>query len=116
MTKILEVRLADLVTAAPLTDFGSVGPGNTSTTSTLYLFNSGTDPIPSVRAHIEQASTADGVYFVTVGSIPLNINPQEVLTQPLAPGASIPFTERWDTPQNAPGALENASVLFVYDV
>ena len=92
MTKQLTLLSPD-GSAPPAVSYGAVRPGTASASRSLILKNTGTEALPSIRLHVEQVSTADGEYHATVGSIVLTATPQEVLTAPLAPGASLSLTE-----------------------
>ncbi|GGR34143.1 hypothetical protein [Deinococcus ruber] len=98
MSKAIALYLPDGTTPAPATDFGSVPPGTTAASRQLLVKNTGTEAIPSLRMFIEQTSTADGEYHVTVGGLTLTGTAQEVLSSPLAAGATLSVTEYWSTP------------------
>lgn len=115
MTKTLALYLPDGVTVAPATDFGSVNPGVTTATRSLLLKNTGTEVIPSIRARIDQASTADGEYKVTANAKALNGANQELLTTALAVNATLAVTESWTTPAGAAGSNDLGTLVFEYD-
>jgi hypothetical protein len=116
MTKTLTLFLPDGVTAAPLSDFGSVNPGTTAASRSLLLKNTGTEAVPSIRARIEQTSITDGEYRATISSIALTGTNQEVLTAPLAVGASIGITESWTVPAGVTGSVDMGALVLDYDV
>lgn len=115
MTKILSIVLQDGVTIAPATDFGSVPAGTTAASRSLLLKNTGTDPVPSIRALIEQTSTADGAYVVSIAGKALTGVSQELLTAPLAVGATLAITESWTTPAGVAGAVDTGTLVINYD-
>jgi len=113
--KILTLFLEDGVTPAPATDFGSVPPGTTAPSRQLVLKNTGDEPISNLAGLIEQASTADGEYHVTVGSTNLNAVEQSLVAV-FAVGDSLSVTERWTTPENVlVTGPDTATLVFVYD-
>jgi len=98
------------------TTFGSVLPGTNSVSRSLILQNTGNESIPSVRMWIEQASTADGEYHATVGSLALTGTAQEVLSVPLDPGASVALTEYVSTPAGLSNTgPDSATLVFEFD-
>ena len=115
MTKLLAIVLPDGTTTAPSTDFGSVPPGTTSASRSLLLKNTGTEAVPSIRALIEQASTGDGAYVVSIAGKALTGASQEVLTAPLAAGATLAITESWTTPAGVAGTVDTGTLVINYD-
>lgn len=115
MTKSLAFFSPD-GSAPPSSTYGSVPPGTTSDSRTLILRNTGTEPIPSVRMWIEQASTADGEYRAVVGSHALTAIPQEMLSVPLPAGGSLEITEFVITPAglSATGP-DSATLVYEFD-
>ena len=115
MTKTLVLYLADGVTTATATDFGSVNPGTTAASRNLILKNTGTEVIPSIRARVEQTSVADGEYKVTAASKSLTGVNQELLTVALAVGGTLAISESWTTPVGVTGAVDNGTLVIEYD-
>ncbi|GGJ65397.1 hypothetical protein [Deinococcus aquiradiocola] len=97
MTKQLTLLSPD-GSAPPAASYGSVPPGTTTTSRAMILKNTGDEALPSIRMHIEQTTTSDGEYHATAGSVTLTGTAQEVLSAPLAPGASVSVTEYVSTP------------------
>ena len=115
MTKLLALLLPDGTTTAPATDFGSVPPGTTTASRSLLLKNTGDEAIPSIRGHIDQTSTADGAYLVTVGSTALTGTAQELLSASLDPGATLSVSERWTVPGGVSATVDTGTLVFDYE-
>ena len=114
------MRLLELLspdgTPAPSPNIGSVPPGTTSASRPMILKNTGTETVSSVRARVEQVSTLDGEYHVTIGSLALTGTNQEVLSGTLAVGASVAVTEYASTPAGLSNTGPDSGKLVIeYD-
>ena len=113
--KTLALFLPDGTTPAPTTNFGPVRPGTTSPSRQLLLVNTGDEPIPNLLARIEQGSTTDGEYRVTVGSTNLT-DANQLLAAVFEVGASLNVTESWSTPAGlTTTGPDTGTLVFLYD-
>lgn len=83
-------------TPAPATDFGSVPPGTAAPSRQLLLRNTGDEPLTGIRARVENASTENGEYTVTVQATVLTGDWTPL--PDLAPGEDLLVLESWLTP------------------
>ena len=115
MTKTLGLFLQDGTTPATATDFGGVPPGTTTPSRQLVLMNTGDEPISNLAGRIEQASTADGEYRVTVGSTALS-GAEQPLAALFDVGDTLNITESWNTPPGVTSTTPDTAVLvFLFD-
>ena len=113
--KQLDLQLPD-GNPAPITDFGNVAPGATTTARELRLVNTGDEPITSIKLRIVQDDANPGTYIVTANGVNLKGEWQEAATEqaPLAPGAFIVLSEAWSVPAGAAVGTDFAALDIEY--
>jgi|GEM_PF-3239268 len=103
--------------AAPTTDFGEVTPGSSSAPVTTYLTNTGDTIITTLRLWVEQDSTADGVYAVTVNGTPVTGTSEATATElnvNLAPGEYVTVVEQWTIPPGDGVDIDTGTLVARY--
>lgn len=89
---------------------GELGESGTLTQSGL-LKNTGDVVLSSVRLRVENEPGLPGTLSATVNGVTLDGTDQEVLTVPLAVGASVPVLLTWTTPASILTGEDSASVV-----
>ncbi|WP_034340621.1 hypothetical protein [Deinococcus misasensis] len=110
MSKELTWTKPDDTPAGDTTNLGDVDVGTTTPAFTLWLKNTGTETVSSVRLRLNQSSMADGGLIGSVSGIPLTDDFTEFAAT-LDPGSHITVDLQWTVPPDAvPLSMDNAYV------